>query len=92
MAYALHRDHSLTKDNMKYTTTNSGNERSTYALLLHSEDKEQSVSETIVYLLLIMSTVFSMWFAAHQPVRLPLGTVLHTASTSEPAAMPPRTV
>ena len=67
-------------------TTKSQSRTSTYALLVSSEDREQSVSETVVYLLLIVCAAFSMWFAAQQPVRLPVGAVMHTASIAQPAA------
>ncbi len=88
MARALHRDRSLTKNNMKYTPTNPTDRQNTYALLVRSEDKEQNVSETVVYMLLIICATFSMWFAAHQPVRLPVGAVIHTATAAQPAAVP----
>ena len=92
MACALHRDRSLTKHYMKYTTTNPTDRQNTYALLVRSEDKEQNVSETVVYILLIICATFSMWFAAHQPVRLPVGAVIHTATAAQPAAAPQPTV
>jgi uncharacterized membrane protein len=44
---------------------------STYALILRSDEKERSVSETVVYLVLIVSTVFSIWQAAHMRVTVP---------------------
>lgn len=53
-----------------------------YTLLLDSEDKQQSLSETIVYLLLILMAAFSMWFAANQPVRIPVGALMPTASVA----------
>ena len=58
--------------------TNRTRRPNTYALLVCSEDKEQSVSETFVYLLLAVCAAFSIWFAAQQPVRLPLGAVVQT--------------
>ena len=44
---------------------------STYAMLVRSEEKERSLSETAVYLLLILSMVFSVWQAAHMRVTIP---------------------
>ncbi len=44
---------------------------STYSMLVRSEEKERSLSETAVYLLLIVSTAFSIWQAAHQRVIVP---------------------
>lgn len=67
----------------KHPITTTRPEQSTYALLVRSEDREQSVSETVIYMLLIVCAAFSMWFAAHQPVRLPIGAVIHTAVAAE---------
>ncbi len=44
---------------------------STYALIVRSEEKERSVTESVVYLLLVLSTVFSIWQAVHQRVTVP---------------------
>ncbi|MBA3883306.1 MAG: hypothetical protein H0X73_11470 [Chthoniobacterales bacterium] len=74
---------------MKHSIINSRHEENTYALLIRSGDKEQSISETVIYLLLIVCALFSMWFAAHQPVRMPVGTAIHTASAAKsPEALP----
>ena len=53
---------------------------STYTLLVRSEEKERSLSETAVYLLFTLSAVFSIWQAAQQPVNLPTGAVLPSAA------------
>lgn len=50
---------------------NSQTFESTYAMLVRSEEKERSLSETAVYLLLIMSMVFSVWEAAQMRVTIP---------------------
>ncbi len=50
---------------------NSQTFESTYAMLVRSEEKERSLSETAVYLLLIFSMVFSVWQAAHMRVTIP---------------------
>ena len=47
---------------------------STYALLVASEEKERSLSETFVYLLLIGGAVFSIWQATLQPLTLRVNT------------------
>jgi len=44
---------------------------STYALLMRSEAKERSASETIIYSILIAAMVFTAWQVAHTPVRIP---------------------
>lgn len=60
---------------------------STYALLIRSEDTAQSISETCIYLLLIACAAFSMWFAAHQQFRVPIGVIVPTVSVAESAAV-----
>jgi len=44
---------------------------STYPLLVHSEEKTRGVLETVVYVLFILSAVFSIWQFAQQPITLP---------------------
>ena len=46
---------------------------SIYTLLVSSEEKERSLSETAVYVLLILGAVFSIWQVALQPVNMPVG-------------------
>ena len=46
----------------------------TYALLVQSEEKERSLSETFIYILLIGAAVFSVWQAALQPLTLRVNT------------------
>jgi len=72
---------------MKNNTTHP---RSTYALLVQSEEKDRNLSEAAVYLLFIASAVFSIWQVALQPVILPTGAVIHTAAVvpGAPAAHP----
>lgn len=53
------------------TTMKTQTFESTYAMLLRSDEKERSVSETAVYLLLIVAMAFSVWQAAHQRVTVP---------------------
>lgn len=48
--------------------------QSTYSLLVRSEEKELNLSETAVYMLLIVSTAFSIWQFAHQPFTVPVRT------------------
>jgi hypothetical protein len=42
--------------------------RNTYELLVQSEEKERSVLENVVYLLLVVATSASIWQFSHQPV------------------------
>jgi hypothetical protein len=43
---------------------------SIYALLVQSQEKERSLSETFIYILLVAAAVFSIWPAALQPLTL----------------------
>ena len=53
-------------------TTSTNNEfESTYALLVRSEEKNRSLLEIVVYALLIVSIVFSIWQFARQSMDLP---------------------
>ncbi len=70
---------------MKTNTTTSEEFESTYALLLRSEEKERGVSENVIYLLLILSAVFSIWQVAQQPFRLPTSFALRTAPLAQTA-------
>lgn len=60
------------------TTFYARRDANTYRLLVGSHDRQQSLAETIVYLLLIAVGAFSMWFATQQRINLPLNTVIHT--------------
>ncbi|MFZ1219121.1 MAG: hypothetical protein WAO00_07500 [Chthoniobacterales bacterium] len=43
--------------------------KSTYAMLLQSEEKERSLFETLVYSMLVLSAVIGIWQFAH--LRIP---------------------
>ena len=45
--------------------------KSTYALLVRSEEKERGLFETIVYTLLVLSAVIGIWQFAHLRVASP---------------------
>jgi hypothetical protein len=47
------------------------NNTSTYALLVRSEEKNRTLLETVVYAILILSAVVSIWQFAHQSVAFP---------------------
>jgi hypothetical protein len=68
---------------MKNSTLSAKGFESTYALIVRSEEKERNLFEGAVYLLLILSAVFSIWQAAHQ--RVVLRTSLSSTSISQPA-------
>ena len=46
------------------------NNKTTYALLMRSEEKGRDLLETAIYAMCIVSTVFAIWQVAQQPVRL----------------------
>ena len=68
------------------TNNNPHTQRSTYALLVRSEERERSLSETFVYLLLIGSAAFSMWYAALHPFRVPVVTLTENTVSTQAAA------
>ena len=59
------------------------NFESTYALLVRSEDKNQSRLETLVYVLLLLSAMFSIWQFAHQSVVLPSNKIAATSRIAQ---------
>lgn len=73
------------------TTTNTCNE-SIYSLLVRSEEKERNLSETAVYLLLALSTVFSIWQFAQQPLNVPANGETQSAPIAQAGPAPAKTV
>ena len=73
---------------MKTNTPTFEQFESTYAMLLRSEEKERSASEMLIYALLILSAVFSIWQLALLPITVPTN-LLHGVSATQ-AAQPPR--
>ena len=70
---------------MKQKTLSTLNFESTYALLVRSEEEDRSLFEDVAYLIFILSAVFSIWLVVNQPVELPKGPVIHTASVAPSA-------
>ena len=70
---------------MNTTTINPAEFESTYALIVRSEERERSASETAVYLLVMLSVLFSLWHAARQPVTVPAGGIMHSTSIVQDA-------
>ena len=58
-------------------------QKSTYALLVRSEEKERSLFETAVYGLFILSAVAAIGQFALQPVNFPLEAMPQTASVTQ---------
>ena len=68
---------------MKKNTLSAEGFESTYALLVRSEDKERGIFEGAVYLVFILSAVFSIWQVAHQPIVVPTSIAVQTASIAQ---------
>ena len=45
--------------------------KSTYSMLVQSEEKERNLFETLVYSVIVLSAVVAIWQVAHQPVKVP---------------------
>ena len=52
---------------------------STYALLVRSEDKERNALEFVVYLLVVLSAIFSIGQFAHQTLAFPIDKIVKNA-------------
>jgi hypothetical protein len=52
---------------------------STYALIVRSEEKDRGFSEGVAYVVFMMSAIFSIWQAAHQPVTVPAEGIVHSS-------------
>ena len=70
---------------MKKNTLSAEGFESTYALLVRSEDKERGIFEGAVYVVFILSAIFSIWQVAHQPIVVPTSIAVQTASIAQPA-------
>ena len=70
---------------MKNTTHSAEGFESTYALIIRSEEKERGIFEGAAYLVALLSAVFSIWHAAHQPVHLRQSPVVNTTAITQSA-------
>jgi hypothetical protein len=70
---------------MKTISTNPEAFESTYALLVRSEEKQRSRFETLVYTLLIVSTMFAVAQFGRQAVMMP-SSIAHMSKTVSAAA------
>ena len=66
---------------MKTNQTPSPVKKSTYALLVRSEEKERGLFETLVYSLLVISAVVGIWQFAH--LRVPSPFANNAATTTQ---------
>lgn len=75
---------------MKQNTLSAEGFESTYALLVRSEEKERGIFEGAAYLVFTLTALFSIWQMVQQPVALPKGDVIHTASVARSTDTPQR--
>jgi hypothetical protein len=68
---------------MKTTSQNPEAFESTYALIIRSEEKERGIAETLVYMLLMMSTVFAIAQFGQHPFAVPTVLSSPTVNASE---------
>ncbi len=68
------------------TDTTKGFE-STYALIVRSEERERGFSEGVAYVVFMLSAMFSIWQAAHQPVTVPAEGLVHNSSIAQVATV-----
>ena len=70
---------------MKTTSTNPETFESTYALLVRSEEKQRSRFETLVYTVLIVSTIFAVLQFGRQATMMPSSIARVSTTLSAPA-------
>ena len=69
---------------MKNINTHRKAAHSTYAaVLVRAEQEERSAAESAVYLLFILSAVFSIWMVAKQPITFPVDAATQRASIAQ---------
>ena len=68
------------------TNNPSNKAKSTYSMLVQSEETERNLFETLVYGVIILSAVVAIWQVAHQPVKVPF-TDQQTASVAQTAVV-----
>ena len=66
---------------MKSNQSLNQGRRSTYALLVQSEEKERGLFEMVVYSLLVLSAVLGIWQFAHLRIPSPFANTEQTPAT-----------
>ncbi|HEX8077715.1 MAG TPA: hypothetical protein VF511_07865 [Chthoniobacterales bacterium] len=66
---------------MKTNQTQNQAKKSTYALLMQSEEKQHGIFETLIYSLLVFSAVVGIWQFAHLRVSSPFANTERAATT-----------
>ena len=67
----MHKERSTKQLLMKTNQSQNPVKKSTYALLVQSEEKEHGLFETFIYGMLIVSAVIGIWQFAHLKVASP---------------------
>jgi hypothetical protein len=70
---------------MKTISTDPGVFESTYALIVRSEEKQRSRFETLVYALLIISSLFAVSQFGREAMTMPVNTVRNSATATATA-------
>ena len=68
---------------MKANSRNPATFESTYALIIRSEERKRGIAETLVYMLLMMSTVFAIAQFGQQPFAIPTVVSSPTVNATE---------
>lgn len=68
VAWRLQLAQVFKRKNTMQKPSNQNNRRSTYQLLIDSEEKQRGAFESVAYLALIMALSAAMWQFSHQPV------------------------
>jgi hypothetical protein len=55
---------------------------STYAMLVHAEERERTALENVLYFLVVVSAIAAIWQFAQQPIELPLDSVTTVADAA----------
>ena len=79
VARALHKEWATRQLLMKNNQAQNQVKKSTYALLLQSEEKQHGLFETLIYGMLIVSAVVGIWQFAHLRVVSPFASTERTA-------------
>jgi hypothetical protein len=67
-------------------TEESVTHESTYAMLVHAEERERTVLENVLYFLVVVSAIAAIWQFAQQPIELPLDSVTTVADATPATA------
>ena len=55
--------------------------KSTYSMLVQAEETDRNLFETLVYGVIVLSSVVAIWQVAQQPVKVPFADQAHASAT-----------